>query len=91
MAFTITYYILDKKKDKIKDGKIKVKNRDTEIGAKVYLEKYLRKKVLYFDRLVITECKQDLDFNDIFGGNSFGGRKNPLSGDNPFGKMFGGM
>lgn len=60
----------------IKSGKIRVKNQENEMYAKVNLEKYLKRKDFNFDRMIVCECKEDFfgtfgfgkEFGDIFGG-----------------------
>lgn len=54
-----------------KSGEIKVKNSMSEIHAQVKLEKYLKKKNPYFEKMVVYSVKPDLDtllgqFSDIF-------------------------
>ncbi len=49
------------------DKKIKVKNKDNELIAKVSLENYLRRKYPTFKQLIITDCRVDiLDFFNLF-------------------------
>lgn len=72
-TYLITYIAYNSIDVIIKEGSIKVKNQDTEIGAKVNLEKYLKKKYKYFNKLVITKCEIDFDddaMNQMFNGNS---------------------
>ena len=47
---------------------VKVKNTLSEIGAKIKLEEYLRKKWPAFSRLVVYKCREDVfGPNGIFG------------------------
>ena len=80
--FLIDYTIYGKDKSIIKNGKIRVKNKQGEFEAKCSLEKYLKKKYSDFSTLVIHKCDVDIlgssfdninpnimsTFNRIFGG-----------------------
>ena len=53
--------------------KIRVKNRYTELQAKIGLEAYLRRKHEGFCGLIIHDCREENPFSDIFKGWGFGG------------------
>lgn len=74
--FLITYEAYDINNTIIKKGQFKIKNQNSELGAKVNFEKYLIRKLSNFNRLYISECREQVGnqfgdlFNNIFGGNS---------------------
>lgn len=65
-TFLIEYQVFDKNEKIIKEGTIKVKNKPTELSAKIGLDKYLRKKIKGFNRLFIRKCKNQDGFTDFF-------------------------
>jgi len=56
----------------IKEGEFRVKNKPTELAAKIGFEQYLERNLNGFKYLEIISCKIENDifktFNDIFGG-----------------------
>lgn len=72
--FLITYEAYDINGIVIKKGQFKVKNQDCELGAKINFEKYLIRTLSNFNKLYISECREQFGgplgdlFNDIFGG-----------------------
>jgi hypothetical protein len=75
MNFIIDYTILRADKTVLKVGQIIVKNKLSEIQAKVMLEEYLRKKHPEFGFLIVNACLEHTEMrdmlNDIFGKNIF--------------------
>ena len=64
----------------IGDKEIRVKNKPNELGAKVALEDYLKRKYgSNFIRLEVNSCEQDPmeQFYEMFG---MGGNRNPFGG-----------
>lgn len=64
----------------IGDKEIRVKNKPNELGAKVALEDYLKRKYgSNFIRLEVNSCEQDPmeQFYEMFG---MGGKRNPFGG-----------
>jgi hypothetical protein len=76
MNYIITYSALNPFGQVIKQGKMKVKNKLSELHAKSSLEDYFKKKYADFDRLIIYECKEDSVINQL------------LKKDNPFSSLF---
>lgn len=70
-TYIIKYQVLNSINTIIKAGKIKCKNKDSDIAAKVGLESFLQKTVIGFHRLVIIECTKDFNIDNIFGGDLF--------------------
>lgn len=68
--------------EEISDKEIIVKNQFNELGAKINLEDYLKRKYSNFNKLVVHNCMEQNQFTDIFN-SWFGGNK-----DNPFGGLF---
>ncbi len=76
-TFLISYTAFDSSNRVIKEGQFKVKNQESEIGAKINFEKYLQRTLKGFHRLYIKKCTEmpfsgqfgDI-FNDMFGGQS---------------------
>lgn len=68
MNYLIKYKLL-KGEYSIKQGTIKVKNKQNELEAKIKLEMFL-KKYNDFDKMIVEECKEDTlgIFDDLFGG-----------------------
>lgn len=65
-VFEIDYKVYSATGSVLKIGKMRVKNADTEIAAKIKLEAYLKKHVPGFGRLVINRCHSENPL-DIFG------------------------
>lgn len=70
MNYLIKYKLL-KGEYPIKQGTMKVKNKQNELEAKIKLEMFLKKNN-DFDRMIVDECIQDTlgIFDDLFGGFS---------------------
>ena len=66
-TYIIEYRVLNKKKQTIKDGKMKVKNKMNDLHAKIELEIFLKEKYPGFDKLVVVSCVEDNDFMSMFG------------------------
>jgi hypothetical protein len=68
MNYIIEYNLL-KGEYPIKEGIIKVKNKQNELEAKIKLEIFL-KKSYDFDRMIVNNCTPDTLglFDDLFGG-----------------------
>lgn len=68
-TYLITYKAYDKNNKIIAEGQYKVKNQDSELAAKINFENYLKKKLINYHHLYISECKEQLfnaQFGDIF-------------------------
>jgi hypothetical protein len=66
-TYIIKYEVYNSIDIVLKHGTMKAKNKETEIEAKVGLEKFLQKSVTGFHRLVILECKEEFDYKNFFG------------------------
>lgn len=68
--YLIEYKVYKKDGTVIKSGKMRVKNKSSDIEAKVMLEGYFKKHILDFGSLVVVNCFKDNNlismFNDIF-------------------------
>lgn len=64
-TYTLKYKVYGIDNVAIKSGKMKVKNCDNELHAKLKLDKYLSKKIEGFGHLIIDSCEQ-YEFKDIF-------------------------
>lgn len=66
-TYKIVYSMYGKDGSLLKDrGEMKVKNQMNDIGAKINLEKYLKKYHNSFDRMVVHSCK-DVGIYDMGG------------------------
>lgn len=65
--YIISYLIYDNKNCIIKQGKARLKNKYSELEAKISTETNLRKLYPNMDRLVVTACIFENPFKDIFG------------------------
>ncbi len=72
-TYLIDYEIFDSDDMSIKKGQIKVKNKWMEFEAKAALEKYLKKKIPYFHRVMIHKCQKVTNtfLGDITGFDEF--------------------
>ena len=72
--YIIDYKVLDKNGNQIKEGIIKVKNKQSNLHAQTSLEDYLRKKVSNFNKLIVVNCSEENElmriFKDIFGNET---------------------
>jgi len=59
MDYLIMYSVLDSFGKVLKQGKIKVKNKISELHAKSALEDYMKSKYDLFDRIIIYETKEE--------------------------------
>lgn len=72
-TFLINYEVSLNDGSIIKDKEIKVKNKVSELQAKISLEYYLKTRYQNFKSLIITNCHEELIFggfsgkDDIFG------------------------
>lgn len=80
--FIIKYKILLEDADSIDNKEIKISNCISSFHAQARLEEYLEKKYINFRQLIVYECREDWDINNIFG-DMFGD-------DVDLGKFFGG-
>jgi hypothetical protein len=73
--YRIKYQVLLEGSPTLGGKEIKIDNCLSGIHAQVRLEDYLKKKYINFKQLVVLECKEDLDLNDLFSafGDIFGG------------------
>ena len=67
MDYIITYSALSDCRQVLKQGKMKVKNKMSELHAKSSLEDYFKKKFFDFNKLIVYKCVEDYGFNGIFG------------------------
>lgn len=65
--YIISYLVYDNKNCIIKQGKARLKNKYSELEAKIATETNLRKLHPSMNRLVITSCAVESPFGDIFG------------------------
>lgn len=80
-TFLITYQVFDSNEKIIKEGKMRVKNKESELSAKIGLEAFFKKKLPNFKRVYVLKCINENPLNglgtdeilrrfkDIFGGN----------------------
>lgn len=66
--YIVSYFIYDDRNNLIKEGKARLKNKYSELDAKISSETNLRKLYSNMSRLVITSCVTENPFNDLFGG-----------------------
>lgn len=78
--YIIEYEAYSISNELIKSGKIRAKNKSSEIEAKCEFEKYLKNKYNNFGKLIIKSCKEEPIFNNIFNSfNDIFGRNNGYS------------
>lgn len=84
--YVIKYRVLLEGAEPLENKEIKIANCMSSFHAQVRLEEYLKKKYINFKQLVVKECKEDYDLNNIFSqfGDIFGGNSD-------FKKFFGGI
>jgi len=70
IVFIIEYNCFDSNNQLIKNGKMKVKNRQHKFEAQCDFENFLKKKYLNFGRLVVISCVEENPFTNMFGSNS---------------------
>jgi hypothetical protein len=75
--YLIEYTVKSKEGVVLKSGKMKVKNKMSELQAKVNLEDFLKKKYPKFGQLIIHKCSVDSPFDNIFG--DIFGSSNPFN------------
>ena len=78
-TYLVKYRVILEGANPIEDKEIKVKNSLSGVEAQIKLEGYLKKKYENFKQLIVSECKEDYDLGNLFGG----------LGDN-FGDLFAG-
>jgi hypothetical protein len=83
--YIIKYEIVLEGADTLKGKEIKVDKCLSGVQAQVRLEDYLKRKYINFKQLIVNECKEENNFDDIFSqfGDIFGGKGN-------FNNIFGG-
>lgn len=88
-TFLITYSLADNAgKSIVKDGIMRVKNKESKFSAQCGLEDFLKRKYPSFGTMTISECVEEDElsriYEDIFGkkesfdamfGGIFGGKK----------------
>ena len=65
--YIVSYLIYDNKNVLIKNGQAKLKNKYSQLEAKIATETNLKKIYPNMDRLVITSCIIENPFSDMFG------------------------
>jgi len=73
--YVIKYRVLLEEADPLENKEIKIANCMSGVHAQIRLEDYLKKKYINFKKLIVIECKEDYDLNNIFSqfGDIFGG------------------
>ena len=66
MNYIITYTVINQFEQVIKSGKMKVKNKLSELHAKSALEDYFKNKYQDFQKMIIYDCSVDNDFFQHF-------------------------
>ena len=70
-TYTIKYKALSSIDAILKEGTIKVKNKESPLHAQISLETYLKTKLPAFNKLIVISCTEDNlfsnPFKDIFG------------------------
>jgi hypothetical protein len=75
-TYLIEYSVYNSSGNVIKDHKkMRIKNKASELAAKIGLEKYLERKIEGFSHMVIHKCEVENPFQSMFGDIP----------DNPFG------
>jgi hypothetical protein len=84
--YVIKYRVLLEGAEPLENKEMKISNCMSSFHAQVRLEEYLKKKYINFKQLIVKECKEDYDLNNIFSqfGDIFGGNTD-------FKKFFGGI
>ena len=67
MNYIVHYSALDDFGRVLKQGKMRVKNKLSELHAKTSLEDYFKKKFLHFNKLIVYKCYQDDILTQILG------------------------
>jgi len=84
--YRIKYRVILEGASPLENKEIKIDKCMSSVHAQVRLEDYLKKKYINFKQLVVSECKEDLDFDKIF--TQFG---DIFNGNTDFKKFFGGI
>lgn len=66
MNYIISYTTYDSIGRVLKSGNMKVKNKDSELSAKVALDRFLSSKEPKMSRMIVWSCERDV--MDAFGG-----------------------
>ncbi len=84
--YIIKYRVLLEGSASLENKEIKIANCMSPLHAQIRLEDHLKKKYVNFKQLIVKECKEDYDINNIFSqfGDMFGGNSDS-------GKFFGGI
>ena len=80
--FRIKYKVLFTDGDSFENKEILISNCQGGVHAQVRLEDYLKRKYINFKQLIVSECKEENNFDDLMsqfgdlfaGGNLFGGK-----------------
>ena len=67
MNYIVHYSVLNGFGQVLKQGKMRVKNKLSELHAKTSLEDYFKKKFLHFNKLIVYKCYQDNIITELFG------------------------
>jgi len=83
-TYLVKYRVLLEDADPIEDKETKVKKCFSGVQAQIKLEGYLKKKYKNFKKLIVSECKEDISLENLFGqfGDQFG---DLFAGGNLFG------
>ena len=65
--YLIEFTCFDRDEKILSAGKMRVKNKESDIAAKVGLERYLQKQHKGFGRLVVKSCQAEHPLASIFG------------------------
>ena len=68
-TYTFSYLLYDDKNTLLKEGKVRLKNKYSELEAKISAETNLRKLYPRMNRLVLKPEQPENPFEDIFGWN----------------------
>lgn len=69
MNYIIQFSALDGFGKVLKQGKMRVKNKLSDLHAKSSLEDYFKRKFLDFNKLVVYKCTEDNIMTQMFGDN----------------------
>ncbi len=69
MDYIIQYSALNVFGNVLKQGKMKVKNKLSELHAKSSLDDYFKRKYQDFDKLIVYKCVEDTILSKIQGGD----------------------
>lgn len=67
-TYIVSYSIYNNRNELIKSGQAKLKNKYSELDAKISTDTNLRKLYPTLSRLIVHSCIEENPFKDIFGG-----------------------